>query len=91
LIDLDGRVLGAEILIEAGQQLIAARLLVCRRRRVRENQLFAKIPPEQILHEAHLGRLRADNRLGVFNELAIFFFDTFECFEVSHPSDLSSS
>jgi hypothetical protein len=77
-------VLGAEVLIESGEQLIALGRLAGVGRGIREVELFLDVAPEEILDRTHLAGLGAEPLLGLLEEFAVRFADALEFLEVGH-------
>ena len=78
LVDLDGRVLVLQVSVELGEQLVAARAFLGGLRRVREHEVLAEVSPEDVLHEAHRLRVRAEHLLGLLDLLAVLLGDVLQ-------------
>jgi len=77
-IDLKTRVFVAEIVIEFGQKLIAARDFIGIDFRKRKDELLPKITPEKVFNESHGVRIRTEHFLSLLDLLAILFGYVFQ-------------
>jgi len=78
LIDLNRWVLGLQVVVERGEQLIALRGLFGRNGRIRERELLAEVAPEDVLDETHRRRIGAKHFLCLLDLLAILLGDVLQ-------------